>query len=80
MEGSKSRVCLAYPTSHVDMLQHTQHTRQCRLWTYAFFQDFPGLETGNLNILISRLSSVCTKPENATYEHHMHTHTHAQQH
>jgi len=26
MEGSKSRVCLAYPTSHVGMLQHTQRS------------------------------------------------------
>jgi len=31
---------------------------------YALFQEFPGPEAGNLNILISGLSRVCTNPAN----------------
>ena len=46
MEGSKSRVCLAYPTSHVGMLQHTQHTRQRRLWLLAIHPANFGLPIG----------------------------------
>ena len=42
MKGSKSRVCLAYFTSHVGMLQHTQHTRWGRLCIGRVFESRGG--------------------------------------